>query len=64
MSGQVNQAVLQQVRYIYTEAGVGGGYDGSVELIDLQLFLRHYGFKLHELEMNAEGWGNAMFIKG
>lgn len=57
-------AVLQQVRYIYTEAGIGGGYDGSVELIDLQLFLRHYGFKLHELEMNAEGWGNAMFIKG
>jgi FkbM family methyltransferase len=26
-------------------------------------FLRLYGIEIYELEMNAAGWGNAMFIK-
>jgi len=55
--------VLHKVRYIYTEVGLGGGYDGAVELTDLLLFLRLYGFKLYELEMNAAGWGNAFLVK-
>lgn len=56
-------SVLNKVQYIYTEVGIGGGYENAVELIDLQLHLRAYGFKLFELEMNAQGWGNAFFIK-
>lgn len=55
--------VLDQVRYIYTEIGIGGGYEGDVELIDLMHFLRAYGFQLFEMSMIAEGWGNALFVK-
>lgn len=55
--------VLESVTYIYTETGVGGGYEGDVELLDLMNFVRPYNFKLYELESNAAGWGNAMLIK-
>ena len=56
-------SVLNRVRYIYTEVGIGGGYEGDVELIVLMQYLRTYGFKLYELEIGATGWGNAFFIK-
>lgn len=56
-------SVLHQVSYIYTEVGIGGGYEGAVELIDLMNYLRVYGFKAYELSLNAEGWGNAFFVK-
>jgi FkbM family methyltransferase len=55
--------VLHQVRYIYTEVGLGGGYVGDVTLSDLIQFLKNYGFDIYELEVGASGWGNAMFIK-
>jgi len=55
--------VLHQVNYLYTEVGVGGGYEGAAPVEDIIAFLRTYDFRLHELEMNREGWGNAMFIK-
>lgn len=54
--------VLQQVRYIYTEVGQGGGYDGAVELGELMHFLRAWDFRMYEMAMNAEGWGNALFV--
>ncbi len=56
-------AVLDSVSYIYTETGVGGGYEGDVELIDLINFLRPHNFKAYELESNNAGWGNAMLIR-
>ncbi len=56
-------AVLHHVRYIYTEVGVGGGYEGDVPLEDLIAFLKTYGFRIVDLEMNREGWGNALFVK-
>ena len=56
-------AVLNRVRYIFTEVGSGGGYQGDVELIELMQYLRAYGFKLHELEIGTTGWGNAFFVK-
>lgn len=55
--------VLSQVRYIFTEVGQGGGYEGDVELIDLMHWLRAWGFRLYEMSMNPEGWGNALFIR-
>lgn len=55
--------VLHQVDYIYTEVGLGGGYEGDVELEDLVSYLKAYGFRLSDLEFNSEGWGNAMFIR-
>ena len=55
--------VLNSVSYIYTETGVGGGYEGDVELIDLINFLRPHNFKVYELESNTAGWGNAMLIR-
>jgi FkbM family methyltransferase len=56
-------AVLHQVNAIYTEVGMGGGYEGDVELTDLMHYLRAYGFRLYELEFGYTGWGNAMFVK-
>jgi FkbM family methyltransferase len=55
-------ATLHQVRYIYTEVGIGGGYEDDVELLKLAQFLRVYGFRLYELETDSTGWGNAFFI--
>ena len=54
---------LQQARYLYTEVGLGGGYQGDAPLIELMHFLKAFGFDIYELEVNAEGWGNALFIK-
>ena len=56
-------AALHQVRYIYTEVGMGGGYEGDVPLEDLIAFLKTYGFRIADLETNPEGWGNALFVK-
>jgi FkbM family methyltransferase len=55
--------VLQTVNAIYTETGVGGGYKGDVELLDLMQYLKVYDFQLYELETNDAGWGNALFVK-
>lgn len=57
------QNVLTRVRYIYTEVGHGGGYTGAAELIELMHYLRAWGFLLFDVSMNAEGWGNALFIR-
>lgn len=56
-------ATLHKVKYIYTEVGFGGSYDGDVELVDLIQFLGLHGFRPYELEMGEAGWGNALFIK-
>lgn len=56
-------AVLQQVDYVYTEVGLGGGYQNDVPLEDLISYLKLFDFRLAEVEMNREGWGNAMFIR-
>jgi FkbM family methyltransferase len=56
--------VLAKIAYIYTEVGLGGGYDGAVALPDLIHFLKLYGFDIYELEVNAAGWGNAFFVQG
>jgi FkbM family methyltransferase len=55
--------VLHRVRYIYTEVGLGGGYEGDVTLSNLIQFLKSYGFDIYELEVGASGWGNAMFVR-
>lgn len=56
-------AVLHQVSAVYTEVGMGGGYDGDVEFTEVIHYLRNYGFRLYEAEFNDAGWGNAMFVK-
>lgn len=56
-------ATLHGIRYIYTEVGLGGGYQGDVELTELMHFLKAWGFSLYELEIGETGWGNAMFIR-
>jgi FkbM family methyltransferase len=55
--------LLQKVRYIFTEVGIGGGYEGDIEALELAQFLRAWGFKLVDMESGREGWGNALFIK-
>lgn len=61
LSGAHN--VLNSISYIYTEVGVGGSYEGDVELIDLQKFLRPYNFKLYDLQSEHFGFGNGLFVK-
>ena len=55
--------VLNSVCYIYTEVGVGGSYEGDVELIDLMKFLRPYNFKIYDLQSEHFGFGNALLVK-
>jgi len=56
-------ATLHQISYIYTEVGLGGGYEGDTDLLDLMHYLKAWGFSLYELEIIETGWGNALFIK-
>jgi FkbM family methyltransferase len=55
--------VLHKIDYIFTEVGLGGGYENDVMLEDLVQFLRAFDFRLSDVEMNAEGWGDAMFVR-
>ncbi len=55
--------LLANIDYIFTEVGLGGGYEGDVELIDLMHYLKAWGFSLYEMEIGLTGWGNAFFIK-
>jgi FkbM family methyltransferase len=56
-------ATLHHVRYFFTEVGLGGGYAGDVTLLELMQFLKPWGFDPYEIEIGAEGWGNALFVK-
>lgn len=55
--------VLNQVKYIYTEVGLGGGYENDVILVDLISYLKHYGFDIYNLDIGRTGFGNALFVK-
>jgi FkbM family methyltransferase len=55
---------LQSARYVFTEVGLGGGYQNDVELETLIGFLRAFGFRLLALEVGARtGYGNAFFAR-
>lgn len=54
--------LLHEFKYIYTEIGVGDGYKGAVSFLNLQNFLKYWNFELQAVDVNKNGWGNAMFI--
>lgn len=55
--------VLQQVTYIRSEVSFGGLYEGDSPLEEIQGFLKCYGFRMFDLEMVRQGWGDACFFK-
>lgn len=55
--------VLQKVKFIYTEVGLGGGYKGDVHVYDLIMYLKSFGFDIYFLEIGRTGWGNAFFVR-
>jgi FkbM family methyltransferase len=62
MKGAINQ--LQKGKYVFSEVGDGGGYEGDVRLADLMIYLRLFGLKPLALEINnASGYGNALWYK-
>lgn len=58
-----NQCLLNS-RYIFTEIGFGGGYEGDISYIKLIGFLNAYGYDLIHLEINpSHGYGDAFFVR-
>lgn len=58
-----NQCLLNS-RFIFTEIGLGGGYEGDVSYIKLIGFLHAYGYDLIHLEINPNhGYGDALFVR-
>ncbi len=54
--------VLQFAQWVWTEVSYDL-YDGGASLEDMQGFLRAFGFRLHHIEVNDRGWGDALFAK-
>lgn len=58
-----NQCLLSS-RFIFTEIGLGGGYEGDVSYMKLIGFLNAYGYDLIQLEINPNhGYGDALFVR-
>ena len=58
-----NQCLLNS-RLIFTEIGLGGGYEGDVSYMKLIGFLNAYGYDLIQLEINPNhGYGDALFLR-
>jgi FkbM family methyltransferase len=58
-----NQSLLNS-RFIFTEIGLGGGYEGDVSYMKLIGFLNAYGYDLIQLEINpSHGYGDALFVR-
>jgi len=55
--------LLQNITYIWTEIGVGDGYVGAAEYIDLIHYLKLFSFQLVYFECTPGGFGDALFVK-
>ncbi len=54
--------VLQYAQSVWTEVSYDL-YEGGASLEDLQGFLKAFGFRLHHIDVNDRGWGDALFAK-
>ncbi len=55
---------LAEGKYVYTEIGLGGGYQGDVDMETLLGALRNYGYRVLALEMNVPAnYGNCLLGK-
>lgn len=55
---------LVEGKYVYTEIGLGGGYQGEVEMETLLGALKNYGYRMLALEMNVPAnYGNCLLAK-
>lgn len=56
--------LLGNARYIFTEIGYGGGYEGDVSVETLIQYLAAFSFRLVAMEIDPRhGYGDALFVK-
>lgn len=56
--------LLGNARYIFTEIGYGGGYEGNVSVETLIQYLAAFSFRLVAMEIDPRhGYGDALFVK-
>jgi FkbM family methyltransferase len=55
--------LLEDVKYIWTEIGLGDGYKGAAKYLDIIHFLANYQFQMIFMECQPGGFGDALFIK-
>lgn len=53
--------VISKFKFIVLEVSIFELYKAQGLLHDVMDFLRKYGFSLVDMDMNAEGWGDALF---
>ena len=53
--------IIKKFKFIVLEVSIFELYKSQGLLNDIMDFLRVYGFSLIDMEMNAEGWGDALF---
>ncbi len=54
--------VLHFARSVWTEVSYDL-YQGGATLEDMQDFLKPFGFRLNDVNLNVHAWGNALFLK-
>lgn len=55
--------ILQNFRAIYLEVNTEQIYEGCGLLDDIKEFLKHYGFRMVDINMTSCHWGDAFFMK-
>lgn len=55
--------LLDHAKYIWTEVGVGDGYNGGANYIELINFLSTYNYQLVYFECEPGTFGDALFVK-
>lgn len=55
---------LLDARYVFTEVGYGGGYEGDASYVEIINYLKIFNFNLVSLKINPNnGYGDAFFSK-
>ena len=52
-----------KLMYVYAEVSEEALYEGGCTFEEVTAFLKSYGFRLKNLSMNYNNWGNALYVK-
>lgn len=58
-----NNLLENQLIYVYAEVSEEPLYEGGCTFEELTAFLKNYGFRLKNLSMNYNNWGDALYVK-
>ena len=58
-----HQLLKSSLTYVYAEVGENPLYEGGCTFEQVTAFLKLYGFRLKDLELNYKNWGNALYVK-